>query len=61
VIFEGQVVSGLPSYKIAARGVCLVPEHRGIFKLLTVEENLTMAARKESPGSWTTSTPSSRA
>ncbi|MBW9334660.1 MULTISPECIES: ABC transporter ATP-binding protein [Herbaspirillum] len=48
VIFEGQVVSGLPSYKIAARGVCLVPEHRGIFKLLTVEENLTMAARKES-------------
>ncbi|QJQ03662.1 ABC transporter ATP-binding protein [Herbaspirillum rubrisubalbicans] len=48
VLFEGQVISGLPSYKIAARGVCLVPEHRGIFKLLTVEENLTMAARKES-------------
>ncbi|MCO4857885.1 ABC transporter ATP-binding protein [Herbaspirillum sp. WGmk3] len=48
VLFEGQVISGLPSYRIAARGVCLVPEHRGIFKLLTVEENLTMAARKES-------------
>lgn len=48
VTFEGQQVSGLPSYKIATRGVCLVPEHRGIFKLLTVEENLTMAARKES-------------
>ncbi|MCP1575163.1 branched-chain amino acid transport system ATP-binding protein [Herbaspirillum rubrisubalbicans] len=48
VLFEGQVISGLPSYQIAARGVCLVPEHRGIFKLLTVEENLTMAARKES-------------
>lgn len=48
VLFEGQVISGLPSYKIAARGVCLVPEHRGIFKLLSVEENLTMAARKES-------------
>ncbi|MCI1005467.1 MULTISPECIES: ABC transporter ATP-binding protein [unclassified Herbaspirillum] len=48
VLFEGQVISALPSYKIAARGVCLVPEHRGIFKLLTVEENLTMAARKES-------------
>jgi len=48
VLFEGQVISGLPSYKIAARGVCLVPEHRGIFKLLTVEENLTMAARKQS-------------
>ncbi len=48
VLFEGQVISGLPSHKIAARGVCLVPEHRGIFKLLTVEENLTMAARKTS-------------
>ncbi|ALU91748.1 ABC-type branched-chain amino acid transport system, ATPase component protein [Herbaspirillum rubrisubalbicans M1] len=48
VLFEGKVISGLPSYQIAARGVCLVPEHRGIFKLLTVEENLTMAARKES-------------
>ncbi|NUU01630.1 ABC transporter ATP-binding protein [Herbaspirillum robiniae] len=48
VLFEGKQVSGLPPHKIAARGVCLVPEHRGIFKLLTVEENLKMAARKES-------------
>lgn len=48
VMFEGNNVAGLPAYKIAARGVCLVPEHRGIFKLLTVEENLTMAARKDS-------------
>lgn len=47
VMFEGNNVAGLPAYKIAARGVCLVPEHRGIFKLLTVEENLTMAARKD--------------
>ena len=48
VWFEGDNIAGLPSHKIAARGVCLVPEHRGIFKLLTVEENLTMAARKTS-------------
>ncbi|EJN07194.1 ABC transporter ATP-binding protein [Herbaspirillum sp. YR522] len=48
VVFEGQEVAGLPPHKIAARGLCLVPEHRGIFKLLTVEENLTMAARRES-------------
>jgi len=48
VLFDGQEVGGLPPHKIAARGVCLVPEHRGIFKLLTVEENLTMAARRES-------------
>lgn len=48
VIFQGDNVAGLPAYKIASRGICLVPEHRGIFKLLTVEENLTMAARRES-------------
>jgi len=48
VLFQGDNVAGLPAYKIAARGICLVPEHRGIFKLLTVEENLTMAARRDS-------------
>lgn len=48
VLFQGDNVAGLPAYKIAARGICLVPEHRGIFKLLTVEENLTIAARRDS-------------
>jgi branched-chain amino acid transport system ATP-binding protein len=49
VRFMGNDVAGMPSHRIAALGVCLVPEHRGIFKLLSVEENLTMAARKTSP------------
>ncbi|AMO94404.1 ABC transporter family protein [Collimonas fungivorans] len=49
VWFQGAELTGLPSFRIAARGLCLVPEHRGIFKLLTVEENLTMAAHRESP------------
>jgi branched-chain amino acid transport system ATP-binding protein len=49
VWFQAADLAGLPSFRIAARGLCLVPEHRGIFKLLTVEENLTMAARRESP------------
>ena len=49
VLFMGNDVAGMPSYRIAAMGVCLVPEHRGVFKLLSVEENLTMAARKSSP------------
>ena len=49
ITFMGSAIAGLPSYRIAAMGVCLVPEHRGIFKLLSVEENLTMAARKRSP------------
>jgi branched-chain amino acid transport system ATP-binding protein len=49
VRFEGRGIAGLPAHAIAARGVCLVPEHRGIFRLLTVEENLKLGARRESP------------
>jgi branched-chain amino acid transport system ATP-binding protein len=49
ISFMGSAIAGLPPYRIAAMGVCLVPEHRGIFKLLSVEENLTMAARQRSP------------
>lgn len=49
VRFCGQVITGLPPHAIARRGVCLVPEHRGIFKLLTVEENLLLGQRQKSP------------
>ncbi len=47
--FCGQSISGLAPHVIARRGVCLVPEHRGVFKLLTVEENLLLGQRKKSP------------
>ncbi len=47
--FCGQPIQGLPPHLIANRGICLVPENRGIFKLLTVEENLMLAQRKRSP------------
>ena len=47
--FAGKLVQGLPPHVIASQGVCLVPEHRGIFKLLTVEENLLLGQRKRSP------------
>jgi len=49
VRFGGRDIAGLPAHKIAAMGVCLVPEHRGIFKLLTVEENLKLGMRRDSP------------
>jgi branched-chain amino acid transport system ATP-binding protein len=49
VVFDGQELQGMPAHAIARRGVCLVPEHRGIFKLLTVEENLLLGQRKRSP------------
>ncbi|MBY4595739.1 branched-chain amino acid ABC transporter ATP-binding protein [Ottowia caeni] len=49
ILFSGQEVQGLAPHDVAQRGVCLVPEHRGIFKLLTVEENLLLGQRKRSP------------
>ena len=49
VAFAGKPLQGQASHVIARQGVCLVPEHRGIFKLLTVEENLMLGLRKSSP------------
>ena len=49
VRFSGEATSRLATHQVAQRGICLVPEHRGIFKLLTVEENLLLAQRKKSP------------
>ncbi|HRM73493.1 MAG TPA: ABC transporter ATP-binding protein [Paracoccus sp. (in: a-proteobacteria)] len=48
---EGRDVTGQSAYRIAAAGLSLVPEDRGIFQLLTVEENLRIAARRGSPWS----------
>ena len=48
VRFRGAGIAGEPPHRIAQRGVCLVPEHRGIFKLLSVEENLLLGQRRES-------------
>jgi branched-chain amino acid transport system ATP-binding protein len=42
----GRDVTGLPAYKIARAGVAHVPEGRGIFASLTVEENLVIAFRQ---------------
>jgi branched-chain amino acid transport system ATP-binding protein len=51
VRFAGTDITGWPTHRIAQRGLALVPEHRGIFGLLTVEENLRIAERKGSPWS----------
>ena len=47
---RGNVVTGWPAHRIAAQGIGLVPEGRGIFPTLTVTENLRVAQR---PGAWT--------
>lgn len=44
VTYEGENVTNLPAHKLAARGLCHVPEGRMVFANLTVEENLRMGA-----------------
>jgi len=47
VIFEGQEVRGMRPFEIASMGIGFVPEHRAIFRDLTVEENLKLAERSK--------------
>ena len=55
VRLRGTLVTGIASWRIARRGVALVPEGRGIFPNLDVRENLVMAARPSPEGrcDWT--------
>ena len=50
--FDGNEVRGLPSYRIAQRGIGLVPEGRQIFPNLSVHENLVATAVARD-GGWT--------
>ena len=45
VHFEQQNITQIPTYKIAKKGIGYVPQGRGIFGKLTVEENLLMGLR----------------
>ncbi|HVI13269.1 MAG TPA: ABC transporter ATP-binding protein [Pseudolabrys sp.] len=51
--FLGDKIRGLPSYKVAQRGIGLVPEGRQIFPNLSVRENLLATAVKRSGDGWT--------
>lgn len=42
--YQGQPIDALPAHKRLRAGIALVPEGRGIFTRLTVEENLRMGA-----------------
>ncbi len=48
ISFNGQQLVGREIFDIARQGIALVPEHRGIFRQLSVEENLKIAVRKDS-------------
>ncbi len=47
VVFEGREIQGMRSFDIAAIGIGFVPEHRAIFRDLSVAENLRIAERKK--------------
>jgi branched-chain amino acid transport system ATP-binding protein len=49
--FNGVDVTGWAPCRVAQSGLGLVPENRGIFNLLSVEENLRIAQRRKSPWS----------
>jgi len=42
--YDGQEIGGLRVHEIARRGLAMVPEGRGVFPQLTIEENLGMGA-----------------
>ena len=47
VIFDGQEIQGRRSFEIASLGIGFVPENRGIFRDLSVLENLKIAERRK--------------
>lgn len=43
--FDGSVISGIPTHRIARAGIGYVPQGRDVFGKLTVRENLEIAAK----------------
>ena len=52
IVFDGAPIGGLTAHAIAARGIALVPEGRGLFASLSVEENLLIGGQLKRPGPW---------
>lgn len=48
IVLDGENLESKEIFEIARRGISLVPEHRGIFGILSVEENLKIAINKNS-------------
>jgi len=47
IIFEDREIQGMQPHQIAQLGIGYVPEHRAIFRDLSVEENLKIAERQK--------------
>ena len=44
IFYEGANVTGKPAFQLVRQGLSMVPEGRGVFGALTIEENLAMGA-----------------
>jgi len=44
IVYEGRDIAGMKPHLVARQGLALVPEGRGVFAQLTIEENLAMGA-----------------
>ncbi|MEO8627395.1 MAG: ATP-binding cassette domain-containing protein [Betaproteobacteria bacterium] len=55
IAFDGEPIHGWPSYRVAQKGIGLVPEQRQVFPNLSVQENLvaTAANRAAASNPWT--------
>lgn len=50
ILYRGRDITGSPPHLVARAGIALVPQGRGIFPDLTVQQHLALARR---PGGWT--------
>ncbi|MGH8799085.1 MAG: ABC transporter ATP-binding protein [Casimicrobiaceae bacterium] len=48
VVYDGADVTGKPAFQLVRKGLSMVPEGRGVFGALTIEENLRMGAYSRS-------------
>jgi branched-chain amino acid transport system ATP-binding protein len=44
VVLDGEIVTGLPTAQVVAKGISMVPENRRLFANMTVSENLDLGA-----------------
>jgi len=49
LLIDGDDLTGLPPHRLTRRGVCHVPEGRGVFPSLTVRENIVVQANNGPP------------
>ena len=52
ILYQGEDITHLPTFRIAQLGVGLVPQGRRIFSSLTTKENLVVAARSRRDSGW---------